>query len=264
MIFPGLVSVTFRQLSPLEIVKLASQAGLFGIEWGGDIHVPHGDLIQARSVRALTEAAGLQVAAYGSYYRVWPQEPAPFESILETALALGAPVIRVWAGKQASSQAAAEDRAAMIAESQRIAALAAQSNIVVAFEFHANTLTDTDTSAFDLLTQANQPNLRCYWQPRVHSAFEENLASLKKISPWLQHLHVFQWQAKYTGDQGYLTDRRPLSEGRQDWQAYLAYAQTLPGNRHAMLEFVRNDSPELFLEDAQVLIDLCSSDGDAS
>ncbi len=39
----GLVSVTFRQLSPEEIVRVAREAGLTVIEWGGDVHVPPGD-----------------------------------------------------------------------------------------------------------------------------------------------------------------------------------------------------------------------------
>ena len=40
----GLVSITFRELNPLEIIRLVSKAGLDGIEWGGDVHVPHGDI----------------------------------------------------------------------------------------------------------------------------------------------------------------------------------------------------------------------------
>ena len=72
MLIPGLVSVTFRQLAPREIVQLAAAAGLRGIEWGGDIHVPHGDLQAARAVRDITAAAGLQVLAYGSYFRLEP------------------------------------------------------------------------------------------------------------------------------------------------------------------------------------------------
>ena len=41
---PGLCSVTFRRCSAAEIVELATRAGLRCIEWGGDVHVPHGDL----------------------------------------------------------------------------------------------------------------------------------------------------------------------------------------------------------------------------
>ena len=50
----GLVSITFREKSPEEIVGLVVEAGLDGIEWGGDVHVPHGDLAKAREVRANT------------------------------------------------------------------------------------------------------------------------------------------------------------------------------------------------------------------
>jgi 3-dehydroshikimate dehydratase len=259
MIFPGLVSVTFRNLSPQEIVRLASQAGLTGIEWGGDIHVPHGDLDQAQRVRDLTENAGLRVAAYGSYYRVWPQEPVPFDSVLKTALAVGAPAIRVWAGKIGSMQAPAEHRAAVITEAARISQMAADYGITVAFEFHVNTLTDSDSSALDLLNRCNHPNLRCYWQPRIQATFNDNIASLVAISPWLSNLHVFHWQPAPTQEDRPQVVRQPLAEGKEDWQMYLAHAMTLPGDRYAMLEFVRDDDPQAFLVDAGVLKALCST-----
>ena len=90
MIHPGLVSVTFRQLAPRTIVDLVAEAGLWGIEWGGDVHAPVGDLHIAREVRAMTLDAGLAVAAYGSYFRFRPDDS--FERVLETAIALGAPI----------------------------------------------------------------------------------------------------------------------------------------------------------------------------
>ena len=62
--------MTFRKLAPEEIIALVAKSGLKGIEWGGDIHVRHGDLIQARKVCRLTEENGLTVASYGSYYNV--------------------------------------------------------------------------------------------------------------------------------------------------------------------------------------------------
>ncbi|HNC24059.1 MAG TPA: sugar phosphate isomerase/epimerase, partial [Opitutaceae bacterium] len=100
MIHPGLVSVTFRALTPTQIVALVRQAGLRGIEWGGDIHVPHGNLARAREVREMTQEAGLSVAAYGSYYRAAQSEAdgLAFEHVRATAVELGAPTIRVWAG----------------------------------------------------------------------------------------------------------------------------------------------------------------------
>jgi sugar phosphate isomerase/epimerase len=257
MILPGLVSVTFRQLSPEKIVDLAVQAGLSGIEWGGDIHVPHGDIVQARRVGDLTLAAGLQVVSYGSYYRVWPQEPAPFDTVLQTALALGAPTIRVWAGQIGSLNASPQHRAVLQGESVRISQQAADVGISVAFEYHANTLTDSNDTARELLSLANQPNLFCYWQPRLGASLTENLASLDSISPWLHHLHVFHWQTTTSQSGGTQAERRPLSEGQHNWQHYLHRASSLPGSRCAMLEFVQDDSLEVFFADAAVLKDLC-------
>src|SRR5690554_2417803 len=108
MLHGGLVSITFRQLSPREIVSLVKKSGLEGIEWGGDVHVPHGNLSVARDVAIMTEEEGLSVAAYGSYYRVGceGQDDVPnFEEVLETALELKAPLIRVWAGNKGSHEA---------------------------------------------------------------------------------------------------------------------------------------------------------------
>ena len=254
---PGLVSVTFRQLPPRQIVDLSSQAGLVGIEWGGDVHVPHGDLTLARQVNQMTLDAGLRVAAYGSYYRVWPQEPAPFEMVLETALALGAPLIRVWAGKLGSDTADTTHWDMLVSEACRIAGLAATVGVRLAFEFHGGTLTDTDASARDLLTRAGHPNLGCYWQPRITASPAENVSSLQGVLPWLDNLHVFHW--RLASDGTYY--RRPLSEGQLPWLHYLTEAASAPGDRFAMLEFVRDDSPSAFLEDAAVLAELCREKG---
>jgi 3-dehydroshikimate dehydratase len=111
MLYPGLVSVTFRELSLEKIVDLVAQAELTGIEWGGDVRVPHGDQGQARAVRRMTVETGLTVAAYGSYYRAGHPETGPFEAILETAIELDAPSVRVWAGKRGSADADAAYRA---------------------------------------------------------------------------------------------------------------------------------------------------------
>ena len=108
MFSPGLVSITFRQLTVIApdewrgiehsyrrgvapIIALVTQAGLAAVEWGGDVHVPHGDEAQARTVARMGADAGLDVAAYGAYYRVGHPETGPFKSVLASAVALGAP-----------------------------------------------------------------------------------------------------------------------------------------------------------------------------
>ena len=247
MILPGLVSVTFRQLTPAEIVALVRRAGLQGIEWGGDIHVPHGDLTRAREVRGLTEAAGLTVAAYGSYYRARHSATAglAFPPVLDTALALGAPVIRVWAGPAGSAETNAATRQSVVADLQRVAGLAARAGVKIAAEFHGGTLNDTNGMAVRLLAEVGHANFYSYWQPTVQMDDPECVAGLGLIGPRLSHLHVFHWHP--------VRERRPLAEGAERWALFLRRAEAVPGDRYAMLEFVEKDSPENFLSDAATL-----------
>jgi hypothetical protein len=47
--------------------------------------------------------------------------------------------------------------------------------------------------------------------------------------------------------------REPLEYGASCWEAYLALASQAQGDRYALLEFVRDDSPEQLLADAAAL-----------
>ena len=88
----GVTSVTFRKKSVDEIIELARRAQLDGIEWGGDIHVPAGDLQSAASTAAKMRTAGLSVFSYGSYF--YGDKGESFSPVLSSAKTLGAPVIR--------------------------------------------------------------------------------------------------------------------------------------------------------------------------
>ena len=100
MFIPGLVSITFRKLTVEQIIDLCVEAGVKCIEWGGDVHVPPTDPANAARVGKLTAEAGLQVGAYGSYYRCGEADnTSTFEQVVEAAKLLNAPTIRVWAGK---------------------------------------------------------------------------------------------------------------------------------------------------------------------
>lgn len=243
----GLVSVTFRKKTPAEIVTLVKQAGLDGIEWGGDIHVPHGNLALAREIAWMTHDAGLSVAAYGSYYRVAVDNQPAFGAVTETASELGAPTIRVWAGNRASVDADSSYRALVIDESRRIADQAAQAGKTVSFEFHGGTLTDTNESARWLIEQISHPAIRCYWQPPLGHSDTYCLAGLHSILAWLSHVHVFQWDADHT--------RHPLIAGANRWLKYLGSIAPTASDHFAMLEFVNDDCDKQFLADASTLMD---------
>jgi 3-dehydroshikimate dehydratase len=246
MFIPGLVSITFRSLSPQEIVDLVVRAQLTGIEWGGDVHVPHGDESIARFVRSLTEDAGLRVAAYGSYYRVGHSETGPFEAVLSSAVALGAPRIRVWAGTQGTDTADDAYFAQVVEDSRRIADLAAAEEIAVVYEFHRNTLTDTNAAARRLLEAVDHPNVGSYWQPPRGYTIAENLAGLDAVLPWLAGVHAFNWH-------GTTYERLPLADAAEDWTYYLSKAESRGRDLYALIEFVRGDAAAQFLDDAAAL-----------
>jgi 3-dehydroshikimate dehydratase len=246
MIHTGLVSITFRSLSPQEIVALVAKAGLRGIEWGGDIHVPHGNVQRAKEVYQMTSDAGLEISAYGSYYRVGCEEKEGilFERVLDTAIALKAPVIRVWAGDRGSREADEEWWAKVIDETYRIGALTKESGITISFEYHGNTLTDTGESAFRLMKAVGGEGITCYWQPPVGLEDEQRMTGLRQILPWLGNIHVFWWN---------IHERRPLAEGMEAWREYIELIGTAQGDRFCMLEFVKDDDPDQFLKDAASL-----------
>lgn len=253
MIKSGLLSVTFRPLQPEEIVRHVAEAGLDAIEWGGDIHVPHGDVAVAREIARLTEAAGLQVASYGSYYQVGcPEDNGPdFDSVLASAVALRAPAIRVWAGNRGSAATGEERRRQIVDDALRIAGLAEANGMTIDYEFHSHTLTDTLESTLRLLEETKHPNIRCNWQPDLAVPTSDRSAGLSRILPRLANLHVFHWAADGT--------RLALAEGRAEWDDYLRIAGKNDRPRFAMLEFVREGSPEHFREDAAVLRTLLDS-----
>ena len=248
MITPGLVSVSFRQLSASDIIGLVVQAGLGAIEWGGDIHVPVGDTKNARLVGRQTREAGLQVADYGSYYKFAPSEansPA-FEQVLETAVALGAPAIRVWAGSKGSAEITSEERASLVETMGRIGDLAAACGVTIGVEFHSGTLTDTNDSAVKFFEEIGHPNIRPFWQPPLGQSYEYCLDGLQSLLPRLSVVHIFHWWPT-------LYERQPLQEGAKRWQNYLGLIKQSGRDLFALLEFVRDDSPEAFLEDARTL-----------
>jgi 3-dehydroshikimate dehydratase len=255
MLRSGLVSVTFRKFSPAEVIQFVRDAGLEGIEWGGDIHLPPGDLALARQVREQCAAAGVNAAAYGSYYRLGTSNPRPFSAVVETAAELGAPTIRVWAGDKNSADAGEGDWQRVVAEAQEIAGQAAAAGLTVSFEFHDLTLNDTAPSALRLKQLIQHDAVRTLWQPPVDLAHEEALSGLRSMLGWLGNVHVFHWQPGYT--------RQPLAQGEPMWREYLQAVRGCAGERYLLLEFVCDDSPQAFYEDARTLKSWLEDDRDA-
>lgn len=252
----GLCSITFKEFSVPQVVKMAVDAKFEAIEWAGNMHVPPGDSAAAEEARRCTVDSGLTVSSYGSYYRVIDKEgmPEDFSPVLETALTLGADTVRIWPGFFSSEIASPEYRLKFIEKLRADLNVAAAQGVRVALEFHVGTLTDSNTAALKLFEEIAHPNLFTYWQPMYWIADPEYRAEgLRRLKERVLNLHVFHWLYQpYNGNWGKNVDRRPLEEGAGDWQKYLSVGLP-PGNHYALIEFVRDDSPEQFMKDAAVL-----------
>lgn len=246
---PGLVSITFRALSPRQVIDLVQQADLQTIEWGGDIHVPVGDVARAREVGRQTREAGLSVTAYGSYYRLGSDDAQAslFPRVLESAVALGAPTVRVWAGGKSSSETSPPERDGIVADAFRVADLAREAGVRICLEYHAGTLTDTRESVLRLMEEISHPRVDFLWQPAPGETAEEGVTRLREVSPRLGHTHIFHWWPT-------AAERRPLREGGERWGRYLASMPRRQEGLPCLLEFVRGDDVEQFREDAATLL----------
>lgn len=248
MLIPGLVSVTFRSLTPEEIVRLTVRGGLEVIEWGGDVHVPAGDTDRAREVGRWTRDAGLAVAAYGSYYRLGAGDMTgpSFAAVLASAAALGAPTIRVWAGHKGSAGHSPEERRQVIDDALRVADLAAGAGITVSLEYHDDTLTDRAASVRLLLTELVHPNIEFLWQPSHGEDIPACAGRLLEVLPRLRNVHVFHWWPT-------ARDRQPLAQGEVAWRTYIDIVRESGRTTDFLLEFVVGDSTEQLLADATTL-----------
>lgn len=252
----GVCSVSFRSLSIEELVDLTVKAGLDAIEWGGDIHVPHGDLATAKRARSVTEFAGLEVSSYGSYYSPLDVDgnKVEFEAVLDTAFALGVKTIRIWAGKRSTTDSTPEYRKALIEQTLLFANQAKARGVRLAFEFHMNTLTDSNESVVGLLSDLVHPNIYVYWQPPYWiSDVSYRVQGLESLRSRLLNFHVFHWGFDDSKAESWdrAITRYSLARGSDEWGRYLRIGRVQA--EYALLEFIKDDDSEQFLRDAAEL-----------
>jgi sugar phosphate isomerase/epimerase len=248
---PGLCSITFRTLPADDVLALATRTGVHGIEWGADVHAPPGGDAAVAALGARTRDAGLAVVSYGSYLGMAPSSDDQVEAALDSAEALGAPTVRIWAALGVTPDSPADERRRVTEHTAALVDRIAARGLTATLEFHPGTLTETAWSANELLDSVGRTELRTHWQPDPSLAPETALDELAAVAPRLAHLHVYAW-----GPAG-IDDRRPLADGVALWPAAFALADregdAIAGGRYALCEYVRDDDPEQFVADVRVL-----------
>ena len=249
----GLLSVTFREKTPEAILSLVAASGLQSIEWGGDKHLPAGDIATAERLGRQTREAGLEVSAYGSYYKFEDIDascetsgPSPL-AVLETAQALGTGMVRIWPGSVGSEEAPEGWRNRLVERTRELAALAVERSLSLGFEFHNNSLTDTAASTARLLDEVDCPNVSTFWQTNRGVSRETHLEGLRLLRERVSHIHCHHL----------VDDRQPpfelLAKGEADWLPFLRLLRPEDEPRFVSIEFVRDGSEESFRHDAATL-----------
>ena len=238
----GLVSVTFRQKTPEEIIELIKKADLHSVEWGGDVHVPNGDIEIAKRVGELTQKAGIEVSSYGSYYNFHSFfhdniKDSSFEGTLASAIALDTKIIRVWAGIKNFEESADEERKLIYDKLKYAVNMADKYGITVATEFHSNTLTNTPEGAEETLY--NVPGLKTYWQPLDDRSLETECEIIKRFGKNIVNAHLSGFQ--------------PYASFRDRIGVYIDYLEKYTNSHSILIEFVNGEKDEQFFEDAEIL-----------
>lgn len=228
----GLVSISFRDKSPLEIVQAVRSAGLSCVEWGSDVHAPCGDIQRLTEIAALQREYGIACSSYGTYFFLGQTPIEELNDYVRAAKILGTDTIRLWCGKKSGADMTDDEREQLIAECRKAARIAEENQVTFCMECHRDTYTDRPENTVSLMEAVDSPHFRTYWQPFQWLDADGSLAVARAVAPYTRHLHVFNWSG---------WDRFPLADGIEDWKRYLSAFST---PRTLLLEFMPDDRIE--------------------
>ncbi|MBQ3545442.1 MAG: TIM barrel protein [Lachnospiraceae bacterium] len=237
----GLVSVSFRDKSPQEILIAMKKVGLSYIEWGSDIHAPKDNIENLKLLSELQNQNDIVCSSYGTYFVIGTTKTKELEAYIRAAQILGTDVLRLWCGNKDSEKYSESEKAELFDECRRLAEIAQGNNVKLCMECHSGTYTNTAKSSLELMKAVNSDAFRMYWQPQSFLCFEENVVFAKEISPFVENIHIFNW----------VKDKRlSLGEGIEHWKAYLAqFSKT----KTLLLEFMPDDKIDSLIDESRYL-----------
>jgi sugar phosphate isomerase/epimerase len=169
---------------------------------------------------------------------------------LDSAEALGAKRVRLWAGEKDFEDADTAYLDAVTTRAREIGNLAESRGLSIDLEFHRGTLNNAAAMSKKLLGAIRHANVHTLWQPPVELSFKERRTSLRELLPHVSNIHCFHW-----GPGGF-EDRLPLASGGSEWSAYISELMGTGQSRWISLEYVVDDSFESLKEDACTLAEL--------
>jgi sugar phosphate isomerase/epimerase len=231
-------TVMLPEWTPEEAVGKLAEAGYDGVEWrvhtlpaAAQASVPASvrywaaDSLPAKAaeVRRMTEAAGLEIPALGTY--VSCEQLEDVRRLMEAAAIMGAPMMRVGLPRFDGSENYNDVFARAVDLYGEVEDAARESGIKATIEIHMNTLTPSPSLA---------QRLASHFDPRyvgvildagnmVYEGFENYAMAVDLLGPYLAHVHVKNaaWQAEGEADgrTAWKCDAAAMWEGIADYPA---------------------------------------------
>lgn len=237
----GLVSISFRKNSVIEILEAMKKAGLFYIEWGSDVHAPCDDIDKLKEIAILQKEFGITCSSYGTYFRLGENKLEDLQGYIDAAKILGTNILRLWCGTKSAFDMSDDEKANLFEECKAAESIARQNGVILCMECHKRTFTEGCDDVVSLMKYINSENFKMYWQPFQWQSTDQNIENAKKIAPYTQNIHVFNWENQ---------NKFPLDQAHDTWRAYL---ENFPRPRTLLLEFMPNNTLEELTFEANTL-----------
>ena len=209
----ALCTIAFKELEVVRVLDLARDHGLDAVEiWGKEPHM--GDTYDHARVLRLYDAIadrGLVVSAFGSYLSPLDEGlKEELEDAIVTALGLGTRVIRVWAGGGASKDVDPDVYALAVSGLRCMCLRADDDDLILALEFHDNSIADNARSILRLIGDVDCQNLGTYYQPSRREGADDPYEAAEMVGPHVVNVHAQNWDPATGG-------RAPVGAGAVDY-----------------------------------------------
>ena len=238
----GLCSVTFRKKSVEEVVRIAKQAGISYIEWGGDIHVK--TIEDARTVKSICDNEGVKISSYGSYFNSAEYDEDKWIEICKIAKEMGAASIRIWLGKKDSEVTIDSEYKVLLENTKKMCDIAAEYALIISPECHDNTFNNNTDAFLRIQNDLKKDNFKTYFQSR-YCRMEYDLDRIERTFGFIENVHVSYRDLK--------KEQMFKKKDKQYINKLLAKLKTKGFDGIVMVEFVDFDSEEVFYKDVDKL-----------
>lgn len=240
----GLVSVSFREHTPKEILEAMKRAFLSQIEWGSDVHAPPTETENLKRLAAMQEEYGIACSSYGTYFRLGVTPMEELNGYIDAAEILGTRILRLWCGNRNSEDLTGKEKTALFSRCREAAQIAEARGVTLCLECHNKTYTNRKEAALEIMQAVSSEHFRMYWQPNQFRTEKENLLYASLISPYTEHLHVFNWKGK---------EKFLLRDAKEIWKKYLS---CFSGERTLLLEFMPDGNLDSLAGEAKALFEI--------